>query len=79
MVTPGGENKVMHSQFQIGDTVVMASDGRNSGKPNFRGIMLSISTNTEAEADKIFNGLAEGGQVQMSLGNTFFAAFRHRC
>jgi len=73
MITPGSENKVMHSQFQVGDTIVMASDGRNSGKPNFQGIMLSISANTEAEADKIFNGLAEGGQVQMPLGKTFFA------
>jgi PhnB protein len=73
MITPGSENKVLHSQFQVGDTIVMASDGRNSGKPNFQGIMLSISANTEAEADKIFNGLAEGGQVQMPLGKTFFA------
>ncbi len=73
MITPGSENKVMHSQFQVGDTIVMASDGRNSGKPNFQGIMLSISANTEAEADKIFNGLAEGGQVRMPLGKTFFA------
>ena len=73
MISPGSENKVMHAQLQVGDTIVMASDGRNSGKPNFQGIMLSISANTEAEADKIFNGLAEGGQVQMPLGKTFFA------
>jgi PhnB protein len=73
MITPGSENKVMHSQFQVGDTIVMASDGRNSGKPNFQGIMLSISANTEAETDKIFNGLAEGGEVRMPLGKTFFS------
>jgi PhnB protein len=62
----------MHAQYQVGDTIVMASDGRNSGKPNFQGIMLSISANTEAEADKIFNGLAEGGEG-MPLGKTFFS------
>jgi PhnB protein len=73
MISPGSENKVMHAQFQVGDTVVMASDGRNSGKPNFQGIMLSISANTEAETDKIFNGLAEGGEVRMPLGKTFFS------
>ncbi len=73
MISPGSENKVMHAQFQVGDTVVMASDGRNSGQPNFQGIMLSISANTVAEADKIFNGLAEGGEVRMSLGKTFFS------
>ena len=51
----------------------MASDGRCTGKPNFHGITLSISAKTEAEADKLFDGLAEGGQVQMPLGKTFFS------
>jgi len=63
----------MHAQFRIGDTTVMASDGRNGGRPNFHDIMLSISTNTETDADRLFNGLADGGQVQMSLGQTFFS------
>ncbi len=73
MITPGRENKVMHSTVQIGETVVMASDGRCTGKGSFQGIMLTISASTEAEADKIFAGLAEGGQVQMPLGKTFFS------
>jgi PhnB protein len=64
----------MHSRFQVGDTTVMASDGRNTGKPNFHGIMLSISADTEAAADALFSGLAAGGQVQMPLGKTFFSA-----
>ncbi len=73
MCTPQNAEKVMHAQFEIGDTTVMASDGRNAGKPNFQGITLSISTSAEAEADKIFAGLADGGQVQMPLGKTFFS------
>jgi PhnB protein len=73
MCTAENSDKVMHSQFQIGDTTLMASDGRNAGKPNFQGIMLSISAKTEAEADKLFNGLAEGGQVTMPLAKTFFS------
>ncbi len=73
MCTPQNADKVMHSQFQIGDTTVMASDGRAGGKPNFHGIMLSISANNEADADKLFAGLADGGQVQMPLGKTFFS------
>ena len=35
--------------------------------------MLSITANSEADADKLFNGLADGGQVQMPLGKTFFS------
>jgi PhnB protein len=69
----GSENKVMHSSFKIGDTVVMASDGDCKGKPSFQGFSLSISVANEAEAKRVFNGLAEGGQVQMPLGKTFFS------
>ena len=73
MISPGSENKVMHAQVQIGDTTVLMSDGRCTGKPNFQGIALSISAKTEAEADKLFNGLADGGQVTMPLAKTFFS------
>jgi PhnB protein len=73
MCTAENADKVMHSQFQIGDSTIMASDGRCTGKPNFHGISLTISAQTEAEADKLFNGLAEGGQVTMPLAKTFFS------
>jgi PhnB protein len=73
MCTPENADKVMHAQFDIGNTTVMASDGRSTGRPNFQGIMLSISTKSEADADQLFNGLAEGGRVTMPLGKTFFS------
>jgi PhnB protein len=73
MISPGSENKVMHSSFQVGETTIMASDGRCTGKANFHGIALSITANSEAEADKLFGGLAEGGQVNMPLSKTFFS------
>src|SRR5579872_7134336 len=63
MCTPENADKVMHSQFTVGDTTVLASDGRNGGQPNFNGIMLCITAENEAKADKLFNGLAEGGRV----------------
>jgi PhnB protein len=70
---PGSENKVMHASFTVGGTTVMASDGRCTGKPAFEGFYLSIAVSTEAETDKLFNALAEGGEVQMPLGKTFFS------
>jgi PhnB protein len=73
MITPGNENKVMHAQLQVGDTRILASDGRCTGKAGFHGIALALSANSEAEADKLFSGLAEGGQVQMPLAKTFFS------
>jgi PhnB protein len=67
-------NKVMHAQFQIGERVIMASDGRASGKPTFEGFALALSVKTEAEADQAFNALANGGKVEMPLAKTFFSA-----
>jgi PhnB protein len=73
MVPPGSEDKVMHACFRIGDTAVMASDGRCQGQPSFQGFSLSLTAADEAEADRLFGALAEGGQVQMPLGKTFFS------
>jgi PhnB protein len=72
--TPPDTNKVMHAQFQIGETVVMASDGRATGNPKFEGFALSLTVKTEAEADKAFNALANGGKIEMPLAKTFFSA-----
>ncbi|HEV3164782.1 MAG TPA: VOC family protein [Isosphaeraceae bacterium] len=73
MIPPGGENKVMHMSFRIGDTTVMASDGQCLGKPSFEGFALSLTVANAAEAKRSFDALAEGGQVKMPLGKTFFS------
>jgi PhnB protein len=73
MVPPGSENKVMHSNLRIGETMVMASDGNCRGKPSFQGFSLSVTAPNEAEAERMFTALADGGQVQMPLAKTFFS------
>ena len=70
---PGTEDKVMHASFRIGDTTVMASDGHCKGQPSFQGFSLSLTVPTEAEADRLFTALADGGQVQMPLAKTFYS------
>jgi PhnB protein len=74
MCTPGYENKVMHASVKIGDATIMASDGRNSGKPTFDGFSLSIDAKTDADAERLFKGMSDGGEVVMPLGKTFFAS-----
>src|SRR4029077_19679252 len=74
MIPPGSENKVMHAGFRIGDTTLMASDGRCLGKPNFQGFALTLSVPNDAEADRLFAALGDGGQVQMPLAKTFFSS-----
>jgi PhnB protein len=73
MLPPGAENKVMHSSLRIGNSHVMASDGRCTGKANFQGIALSLIVASGAEAERIFGALSNGGQVQMPLTKTFFS------
>ena len=73
MHPPGSENKVMHASLRIGENMVMASDGRCTGKLNFDGFALSLRVKTEVEADRFFASLADGGMVQMPLARTFFS------
>ena len=51
----------------------MASDGRCGGKPSFQGFALSLNAANEAEAERLFASLSDGGEVQMPLTKTFFS------
>ena len=73
MCTPVNESKVMHASLTIGETRVMASDGRNTGNPRFDGFALSVNAKDDADADRLFDGLSTGGKIMMPLGKTFFS------
>jgi PhnB protein len=73
MYPPGSENKVMHASLRVGDTTVMASDGHCLGQPTFKGFSLSLDAPNEAQAERLFDALSEGGKVQMPLTKTFFS------
>ncbi len=73
MCTPDNADKVMHVQFKVGDSTIMGSDGRNTGNPNFQGFALTINAKDEAEVDRLFNALSDGGKVTMALTKTFFS------
>lgn len=71
-IQAGFETKVMHCEFQIGETIIMASDGMDD-KTRLGGFALALSVPTEADCDRIFAALADGGQVQMPLAKTFWS------
>ena len=79
MISPGSENKVMHACFKVGETSVMASDGRCTGQPKFDGFALSVGAKDDAEAKKLFGSLSDGGQVTMPLTKTFFSSSFGMC
>jgi PhnB protein len=70
----GNQDKVMHASFRIGDSTVLASDGRCQGQPDFHGLSLSLMVADDVEAERRFAALADGGQVQMALSKTFFSS-----
>jgi len=73
MISPGSAEKVMHAAIKVGDSTVLMSDGRNTGKSNFQGFSLTLYAKDEAEADKLFGALSAGGEVRMPMDKTFFA------
>lgn len=72
MVPDGWDDKIMHTAFTIGESTIMASDGC-SPDAGFEGFSLSLAMHDEAEARRAFDALAEGGEVQMPLGKTFWS------
>lgn len=70
---PGSGDKIMHASLRIGDSVLMASDGRCSGAPEFKGVSLSLALPDPAQAIRIFAALAQGGEVLVPMTETFFA------
>ena len=69
--------KIMHVSLPIGNTVIMGSDIPASYPAGIMGTNFNVSVNTdsEAEADKIFNGLSAGGKVLMPIAKTFWGAY----
>ncbi len=73
--TPHGSgDKVMHASFRIGETTLLASDGRCTGRPGFQGFSLSLTVANDAEAERSFAVLANGGRVEQPLAKTFFSS-----
>lgn len=72
MLAPGFEDKVMHATVRIGGAVVMMSDGCDD-KSKFDGFRLSLALPDEATATRAFDGLSDGGQVEMPLTRTFWS------
>jgi PhnB protein len=67
--------KIMHARLVIGDKVLMASDAppdRSDGA--MKSFSVTLGVDRPAEAERIFNALADKGTVRMPLEQTFWAA-----
>jgi PhnB protein len=74
MPMPMPADKVMHTEMRVGDTTILCSDGMRQGTPKFDGFSLTLDCTSDAEAARLFDALANGGEVRQSLSKTFFAS-----
>src|SRR5262249_44121858 len=75
-VKPGTEDKIFHATFRVGSTQIMASDCGCENSPTntaFAGFSLAIRVETPQQAERFFAALADRGQTQIPLVETFFA------
>lgn len=71
---PGWGDKILHARLLIGDAVLMGSDARPNYQKTPQGFSVSLQVDRIADAERIFNGLAEGGAVRVPFEQTFWAA-----
>jgi PhnB protein len=72
-IPAGWEKKICHCTFRVGNSTLMGSDGCEANA-NFDGFSLGLSAATDADAEKLFNALALGGQIKMPLTKTFWTS-----
>ncbi|UCS94699.1 VOC family protein [Echinicola marina] len=73
------KNKIMHVSLPIGShTILMGSDVGGDWAPQTvigNNISVSITAKSKAEADQLFTGLSNGGQVSMPMADTFWGDY----
>ena len=71
---PAIAENVMHASLRIGDSTLLLSDGHGSEGPRFQGFSLTLSVASDAEVDRLFAALSEGGSVAQAPTKTFFSS-----
>lgn len=64
--------KVLHARMNLGGTELLGAD--IPGYQPMRSAYLSLTVDSDAEADRVFQLLSEGGQIFMPMQETFFAS-----
>ena len=71
-LTPVWKDAVLHARISIGGTELMAADIPNA-QP-MRSAYLTLKMDSDAEAERVFSALSNGGQILMPMEETFFAS-----
>jgi PhnB protein len=71
--TPDWHDKVAHATMTVGDTALSGADALPGGYERPQGFQIQLNLDDAAAAERIFTQLAEGGEVTVSLQQTFWA------
>lgn len=70
---PEMAERIVHARLVVGDQVLMASDhGGPTPYEGMKGFSVTLTYPDVAEAERVFDALAEGGRVNMPFGETFW-------
>jgi PhnB protein len=72
-VSPASKNTILHARMTLGDAELMGADVPPDRFQPMRSVYLSLTVATSEEAERIYNLLADGGQIFMPMAETFFA------
>ena len=71
---------VMHAALSFGDgALLMASDDPTGDDEGVKGMAVNITLTDQDEARRIFDAFAEGGEIQMPMGETFWSPLFGTC
>jgi|SRR5579863_2284998 len=73
VVTPQNKDFVLYASLTIGESTIMGSDVDPQRFQPMRSVYLCLSAESSSEAERLYNLLADGGQVYMEMAETFFA------
>ena len=78
-VEPNWREKIMHTSIPLGDGSLMGCDAPHDRSTPLGGFQVSVEPADEAETRRIFEGLKEGGSVQMPMSPTFWSPMFGMC
>src|SRR5271155_1356288 len=73
-MAPEARNLIMHISMRVGNRGVMGADAPPEHQSKAEGFNVCVAVDSTAEAERVFNALAEGGKVTMPLAETFWSA-----
>jgi PhnB protein len=66
-------NLVMHGALTVGEDLLMGADAPPDRWSGIQGTCVNYSTDNKAEAERVYKALADGGEEQMPLAESFFS------